>query len=364
MTRAFWRTDVVSMIKAGAWVRGAVLALCMSLIGSGLAAAQTMEVAFIDVEGGQATLIVSPSGQSMLVDTGWPGANGRDADRIAAAAKRAGVTAIDYLVLTHYHDDHVGGIEQLAARLPFRNIITHGPNGETGRIANIVNPIVERVMNSTTAKRKVAAPGDVIPITGIDVKVISSNRQLIAEPVVGASRQPNDKCAAAVKQREDRSENSASVALLITFGKFRFLDLGDVTQDLEFDLACPVNRIGEVDLYLTSHHGSAASGAEVLVHALKPRVAVMNNGARKGGDAAALDIVRRSPGLEDLWMLHYAVAAGRDMNVAEPFIANTEESADPLVNDHGFGIRVSAREDGSFTLTNERTQLTKTYARR
>lgn len=355
---------MVSMTTAGAWVRRAVLAVCMTLTGSGLAAAQTMDIYFIDVEGGQATLVVSPSGQSLLVDTGWPGFDGRDADRITAAAKRAGVTAIDYLVLTHYHDDHVGGIEQLAARLPFRHIITHGPNGETGRIANIVNPIVERVMTSTTAKQTVAVPGDVIPIAGIDVKVIASNRQLIAEPVAGASGQPNDKCEGVVKRREDRSENSASVALHITFGRFRFLDMGDVTQDLEFELACPVNRLGEVDLYLTTHHGSAASGAEVLVHALKPRVAIMNNGARKGGDAAVLDIVRRSPGLEDLWMLHYAVAAGPDMNVAEQFIANTAESTDPLVHDRGFGIKVSSRMDGSFTVTNERTQLTKTYAPR
>ncbi len=355
---------MVSMTTAGAWVRSAVLAVCAALAGSGLAAAQTMDLCFIDVEGGQATLIVSPSGQSLLVDTGWPGFNGRDADRIAAAASRAGITTIDHLVLTHYHDDHVGGLEQLAARLPFGHIITHGPNGETGRIANIVNPILERVLTSTTATQTVAAPGDVIPIAGIDVKVVASNRQLIAAPVAGASGGVNARCDGAVKRREDRSENSASVALHITFGRFRFLDLGDVTQDLEFELACPINRLGTVDLYLTTHHGSAASGAEVLVHALEPRVAIMNNGARKGGDAAVLDIVRRSPGLEDLWMLHYAVAAGPDLNVAEPFIANTTESTDPLVNDRGFGIKVSARMDGSFTVTNERTQQTKTYAPR
>lgn len=353
-----------SMTTASAYLRSAVLAACVVLAGPRSAAAQTMDIYFIDVEGGQSTLVVGPSGQSLLVDTGWPGFGGRDADRILAAAKRAGVTAIDYLVLTHYHDDHVGGLEQLAARLPFRHVITHGPNGEVGRIANIVNPIVERVMSATDVPKTIAKPGDVIPIDGVDVKVVASNRQLIAEPVAGASDRPNAKCEGVVQRRADRSENSASVALHITFGRFRFLDIGDLTQDLEFEMACPVNRLGEVDLYLTTHHGAAASNAEVLVHALRPRVAIMNNGARKGGDAPVLDVVRRSPGLEDLWMLHYAVAAGPDLNVPEPLIANTTESTDPLVNDQGFGIKVSARRDGSFTVTNERNQLTKTYAPR
>ena len=150
--------------------------------------------------------------------------------------------------------------------------------------------------------------------------------------------------------------------MLMTFGRFRFADLGDLTQDREFEMACPVNRIGPVDLYLTTHHGSMASGAEVLVHALKPRVAIMNNGARKGGDAPAIQIVRRSPGLQDLWMMHYGVAAGADVNVPPDFIANIEESTDPaVVNDKGFGISVSADADGSFTVTNERTRKSKTY---
>jgi hypothetical protein len=149
----------------------------------------------------------------------------------------------------------------------------------------------------------------------------------------------------------------------ITFGAFRFLDIGDLTQDLEFDMACPVNRLGTVDLYLTTHHGAPASGAEVLVHALRPRVAIMNNGARKGGDPVHIRTVRSAPGLEDLWMLHYAVAAGDD-NVAAPFIANVEESTDPAVHDKGYGIKVSANADGSFTVTNERTGTTKAYPAR
>jgi len=149
--------------------------------------------------------------------------------------------------------------------------------------------------------------------------------------------------------------------MLLTFGAFRFLDLGDLTQDLEIQLACPTNRIGEVDLYLTTHHGSGQSNAQALVHALKARAAVMNNGARKGGDLPILKVVRSAPGLEDLWMLHYAVAAGSEGNVAEPLIANPGEAPE---QDRGFGIRVSARADGSFTVVNERNNVTKTYAAR
>jgi hypothetical protein len=152
--------------------------------------------------------------------------------------------------------------------------------------------------------------------------------------------------------------------MLFTFGAFRFLDLGDLTQDLEFQMACPVNRIGEVDLFLTTHHGSGQSNAPVLVHALQSRVAIMNNGARKGGDLPVLQTVRSAPGLEDLWMLHYAVAAGSEGNVAEPMIANLGDVSDPAVKDTGFGIHVTVQPDGAFTVVNERNNHTKTYAAR
>ena len=136
------------------------------------------------------------------------------------------------------------------------------------------------------AKEIVVKPGDAIPLKGVDVKVLASNRQLIDAPPKGAT--PNALCEGVVPRRADTSDNSASVGMLFTFGAFRFLDLGDLTQDLEFQMACPVNRIGEVDLFLTTHHGSGQSNAPVLVHALKSRVAIMNNGARKGGDLPVL----------------------------------------------------------------------------
>jgi len=342
-------------------MRALILAAMLSLAPA-VASAQTLRLYFIDVEGGQATLIVTPSGQSMLVDTGWPTDTSRDAERIAAAVKKAGVGTVDYLVITHYHDDHVGGMEQLASRVKFRNVITHGPTTETSKGAATMMETFRRALAASGAKEIVVKPGDTIPLKGLDVRVLASNRQLVDAPLPKGA--PNPLCEGAAPRKPDTSDNSASVGMVFTFGAFRFLDLGDLTQDLEFQMACPVNRIGEIDLFLTTHHGSAQSNAPVLVHALKPRVAIMNNGARKGGDLPVLQTVRSVPGLEDLWMLHYSVAAGADGNVAEPRIANLGDVSDPAVKDTGFGINVTVEPSGSFTIVNERNGVSRTYPAR
>jgi competence protein ComEC len=340
--------------------RALVLAALLSLAPA-VCSAQALRLFFVDVEGGQATLIVTPSGQSLLVDTGWPTDNLRDAERIAAAVKKAGVGTVDYLVITHYHADHVGGMEQLASRVKFRNVVTHGPTTETGKTADTMTATLRAALAASGAKETVVKPGDTIPLKGVGVKVLASNRQLIDAAPKAA---PNALCEGVVPRPRDTSDNSASVGMLLTFGTFRFLDLGDLTQDLEYQMACPVNRIGEVDLFLTTHHGSAQSNARELVHALKSRVAIMNNGARKGGDLPVLQTVKSAPGLEDLWMLHYSVAAGSEGNVEEPRIANLGDVADPAVKDTGFGINVTVQPSGAFTVVNERNNLTKTYPAR
>jgi beta-lactamase superfamily II metal-dependent hydrolase len=317
----------------------------------GAQAEKPLQIRFVDVEGGQATLIVSPSGESLLVDTGYPGLNGRDADRIAAAVKDAGLSQIDYLVVTHYHSDHVGGVPALAARVPIRTFVDHGPTVEQGdQPAALYNTYLEA---RAKGRHLLARPGDTLPIKGLDVRVVSAAGDLITKPLPGAG-QANPLCAAHTPKDPDPTENARSVGIVVSFGRFRLLDLGDLTWNKEHDLACPKNLLGTVSVYLTTHHGLNQSGAPALVHAVHPRVAIMNNGARKGGQPAAWRIVKDSPGLEDLWQVHYSVDGAADHNVPEPFIANPDETT-------AHGLRISAQRDGRFTVTNDRNGHSKTY---
>ena len=307
---------------------------------------------FIDVEGGQATLFVSPSGESLLVDTGWPDANGRDADRIVSAAKLAGVKQIDFLVITHYHIDHVGGVPQLAARIPIRTFVDHGESVERGPQADQLVAAYRSVRDK--GEHLLAKPGDLIPIRGIKVQVLTAAGNEISGPLPEAGA-PNPLCAGTKRKSTDPSENAQSIGLLITYGKFRMIDLGDLTWNKELELACPDNKIGTIDAYLGTHHGLDLSGAPALVHALHPLVAIMDNGARKGGSPEAWQTVRSSPGLEDIWQLHYALQGGKANNTPEAFIANLEE------NCKGNWIELSAEPDGQFTVTNGRNGMTKAY---
>ena len=313
---------------------------------------QNLGIDFIDVEGGQATLIVAPSGQSLLVDTGWPGFGGRDAERIMAAARLANLKRIDYVLITHYHRDHVGGVSQLADHIPIGTFIDHGPNAESGKEADDLFIGYQKLLQKTP--RRVVTPGDVIPLGEAKLEVLTANGESIRAARKG---QPNPYCSAVKREEDDPSENARSVGILLTFGNFRFIDLGDLTWNKELDLMCPNNRVGQVDVYLTSHHGLSISGSKALVWALHPRVAIMNNGARKGGEAEAWQVVKSSPGLEDLWQLHYALAAGKEHNVADSYVANPEE------NCAGKYLKLSVQADGSFTVTNSRNGFSKTYKR-
>ncbi|HXJ93171.1 MAG TPA: MBL fold metallo-hydrolase [Terriglobia bacterium] len=336
-------------------MNGFLLAVLL-LVASGPArAAQTLNVYFIDTEGGQSTLFVSPSGESMLVDTGWPDFNGRDANRIVAAAKHAGLSRIDYLLITHYHMDHVGGVPQLAARIPIRNFIDHGPSVEHGKEAD---ELVAAYAQATESGHHILAhPGERIPIRGIDVEILTAAGNEISSPLPGAGA-ANPYCAAVKLRETDPSENAQSVGTLITFGKFRMIDLGDLTWNKEYELVCPNNKIGTVDVYLSTHHGLNESGGPEIVHVLHPRVAIMNNGATKGGSTEAWQAMHSSSGIENLWQLHYAVAGGDANNSPQQFIANPE--ADPK-QDRGYWIELSAESDGSFSVTNSRTGETKKY---
>ncbi len=327
------------------------LAFCAA---TAFSATKPMEVYFIDVEGGQATLIVSPSGQSMVIDTGWAGFNNRDADRIAAAAAKSGIKQIDYLLITHYHADHVGGVPQLAAKLPIKNFIDHGPNFEAGK-----KP-ADDLFNAYTAIRDkgnhlLAKPGDRIPIKGLSVEILTADGNVLTKALPEAG-QPNPYCASTQPKPEDKSENSRSTGSLIAYGKFRLLDLGDLTWDKELALVCPNNRIGTVDVYLTTHHGLNQSNSPALVDAVHPRVAIMNNGATKGGNPEAWQIVHDLPGLEGLWQLHTAESKGAH-NTDPEMIANPDSKSD-----QGNWIKLTALPTGEFTVTNGRNGFSKTYA--
>src|SRR3984893_4635486 len=317
---------------------------------------KTLQVYFVDVEGGQATLFVTPEGKSLLIDTGWPDNNGRDADRIAAAAKDAGIKKIDFVLITHYHDDHVGGAPQLAAKIPVGTFVDHGENRETNDAgAKKVFAAYRQLLATGKYKHITAKAGEVLPITGMQVRVVTADGELIERPLPGGGK-GNASCANAAKAPVDVTENPRSLGTLITFGKLRILDLGDLTGDKELELMCPTNKIGAVDIYVASHHGTESSGTPVLVHAITPRVAIMDNGRKKGGSTGAWEVIEKWPGLEDLWQLHYSEEGGDAHNVAASFLANLQGP------DGGNYLKVAASADGSFAVLNSRTRETKKYA--
>ncbi len=331
-----------------ALVFGAIVLLSMMPL-----AAKDLQIFFIDVEGGQATLIVSPSGESMLVDAGWPGFNGRDADRIVAAAMKAGLKQIDYLLMTHYHLDHVGGIAPLVAKFPVRNFVDHGENTETGRQAEGFSASYEKARAS--GKRITVKPGDRIPLKSVDIQIIAARGERIASALPGAGR-PTPGCAETRPKEQDPTENGRSVAFILQYGKFRFADFADLTWNKELSLVCPNDLVGNVDVFLVSHHGMNISNAPPLLNALRPRVAVSNNGAKKGGAPDAMAWIRKTPGIEDLWQLHYSIPA-KDANAPEQFIANPDEGC------QGHSIFLTAAQNGTFTVTNTRNGFTKIYKR-
>lgn len=358
-----------------------VLGLSVMLGSAQTRDAKTLDIYVVDVEGGNATLFVSPAGESLLIDTGNAGTGAvRDAERIVAAMKDARLTQIDHLITTHWHGDHFGGMAELAARVPIREFIDHGPNVQPGAVAD---DFLQKTYPQLHAKAKhvVATPGSTVALAGLKVLVVTSAGQTIKKALPGAGA-PNPYCAN-FKTGDNNAEDPMSVGTLVTFGRFRTVHLGDLTKNKEFELMCPSNRIGSVDVLLGLHHGQDTSNSEVLVHALHPRVAIMNNGTRKGGQPEVMRTLYSAPGLEDLWQIHFSQLSGQEYTVPGLFIANGIDEAFPAMpvapiaaptpgpnappppahNGAAYWIKVAAQSDGSFTVTNARNGFSKTYAK-
>ena len=338
--------------------------LCMPL-ESLTAQSGTFDIYWVDVEGGAATLAVSPTGESLLVDTGFPTDDDRDAKRIAEAAKDAGLTRIDYLVISHFHRDHVGGLEALAEMIPIEACLDHGTITE-----EVNQQWVDAYLSVCGDKRTAVEAGEQIPFGAVEIDVVASDGRLIGAPVNGGGF--NILCATAEHKPQASPENQRSIGALFTYGRFTFLDLADFNWAKEVELSCPNNMVGEITLYQTSRHGAwDDAGSPTHLYAIKPQVIVVNNGPRKGlgGTSpgfrevltAHYDRMTNSPGIEGIWQGHRSLLdPDPDHNTAEHMIANLEDT--PECNGHW--IRASVSQDGTFTVTNGRNGFSRTYTAR
>jgi beta-lactamase superfamily II metal-dependent hydrolase len=385
------------VVIAGLWVAVAAVLGAAAQVRTG-----TLSIYFVDTEGGQSTLFVGPSGESLLVDTGNPGE--RDLGRIAETLRTAGVTRIDHLWTTHYHGDHVGALLELAKQFPVGHFYDHGTPHASDRIVSA--QFMSAYEALTSGKRTIVKPGDKVKMAGLDITTVAAANQFTRRNLPGGGSQ-NASCAG-VKPKDESAyadpDNGDSAGFVLTYGDFRTIDLGDLTWNGELDLMCPTNRIGTVDLYLTSHHGLEKSGSPALVQALRPRVVVMNNGTRKGGTSEVFAALQETAGIEDLWQLHWSYNVGLE-NAPARFIANIDEPATiatvlttppptpgappgaraggapagpggpggPGRGPGGPGaaahspahlIKVTALQDGTFTVTNTRNGFSKTYRAR
>lgn len=331
------------------------------------AVAKTLDIYFIDVEGGQSTLVVTPSGESLLIDTGFPGngtfaslpgdaSKARDPQRIVAAARDAGITKVDYLLMTHYHADHSGGVVELAQLISIGTFIDHAgpPSPEVEVHVPGTRAAWERYVAVRGAgKHLQPAPGDTLPLTGIEAIVVSAGGRTLRAPLAGAGAR-NPGCQATALPAQDSVENPMSTGIRLRYGKFRFLDVGDLSGTPLAALTCPRNFVGEVELYLITHHAGVDAADPAVFKTLNPQVAIFNSGAFKGGAAETFATMWQLSSIE-AWQLHRTANAGA-VNMPDARIANLNDST------HTW-IKVSASLDGSFTVTNGRTGISQLYRR-
>jgi len=347
-----------------------LIVVALAMLGARPAAAQrrTLDIYFIDVEGGQATLVVTPAGESLLIDTGFPSdgtfssvpgdpRKARDANRILEAARAAGVEAIDYLLVTHFHADHDGAIPELSQLMRIRTFVDHGTPGPQAeeRVAGTQAAFDAYARVRAAGQHLMPKPGDRIPLKGVETIVVSAAGETLKTPLAGAGA-ANPACGASAPPAQEPSENPRSTGVRLRFGRFTFLDVGDLSGAPLFSLVCPANMLGPTDLYLVAHHGGPDAADRATFAGIAPRVAILNNGVKKGGSPEVLAALHQASGLEDAWQLHRSLPPGpRFFN--DDHVANLDEST-------SHWIKVSAKSDGSFVVTNGRTGAAKTYGAR
>ena len=329
-------------------------AFVLLLAAGGRSAPATLDIYFIDVEGGQSTLVLTPTRQSLLIDTGYPSPVGRDPDRIMSAVRDARVSRIDFLLITHLHEDHNGGAAELSRRIPIGAFIDYGAPVETGK--DVADAFAAYEQARSRAAHLIPSPGDHLPVEGVRVDVVSAGGSTIVKPLDGGG-QPNLACAGyQPRPRDITAENPRSIGVRVAFGAFRFLDVGDLGWNKLGDLVCPDNLIGEIDAYLVAHHANGDTNVAALLAAIRPRVAIANNGPYKGATPNALTTLHEMVGSEGVWQLHRSLFDGAP-NSPDPFIANVDVDQ----KDEAAWLKLSATADGRFTMTNSRTGWMRTY---